>query len=155
MPPYQTVNRVQMHYCGCDIQLQSVITVSDEGELPREPDEHALAWEALYVPSTSDEQDPNKAPTEVAPSSPDEEQGEPHSIPETPHCDPEQGDVSPEDLTRGEATRIVAKERMTQTPPLLFPTDPGVLLTQALKHVPIIRWIMECVTRIVTIVNGP
>ena len=76
-----------MHYCGCDIQLQSVIAVSDEGELPREPDEHALAWEALYVPSASDERDPNKAPTEVASSSPEEEQGELHSIPETPSSD--------------------------------------------------------------------
>ena len=64
-----------MHYCGCDIQLQSVITVSDEGELPSELDERALAWEALYVPSEPDEKDPNKAPTEVAPSLPDEEQG--------------------------------------------------------------------------------
>ena len=61
-----------MHHCGCDIQIQSIITVSDEGELPREPDEHALAWEALYVPSASDERDPNKAPTEVALSSPEE-----------------------------------------------------------------------------------
>ena len=74
-----------MYYCGCDIQLQSVITVSDEGELPSELDERALAWEALYVPSTPDEKDPIKAPTEVAPSLPDEEQGESPSIPATPY----------------------------------------------------------------------
>ena len=98
-----------MHYCGCDTQLQSVITVSDDRELPCEPDQRALEWEALYVPSTSDKKDPNKAPTEVAPSFLDEEQGKSPSIPETPHCGPEQGDVSPEDLTRGEAIRIVAK----------------------------------------------
>ena len=110
---------MQTHYCGCDIQLQSVITISDEGELPSELDEHALAWEALYVPSTLDDRDPNKAPTEVAPSIPEEEQGETPSIPATPHYDPEQRDVSPEDAAKGEATRIAAKERMTQTPPLL------------------------------------
>ena len=75
---------MQTHYCGCDIQLQSVITVSDEGEFPRDPDEHALAWEALYVPSASDEWDPNKAPTELAPSSRAEEQKDLQSIPETP-----------------------------------------------------------------------
>ena len=63
-----------MHYCGCDILLQSVITVSDEGEFPRKPDEHGLAWEALHVPSVPDERDPNKAPTEMAPSSLEEEQ---------------------------------------------------------------------------------
>ena len=40
-----------------------------------------LAWEALYVPSVSDERDPNKAPTEMAPSSPEEEQRQMHSIP--------------------------------------------------------------------------
>ena len=58
---------------------------------------HALAWEALYVPSTADGMDPNQAPTQIAPSIPDVEQGETPSIPETPHHDPAQGDISPED----------------------------------------------------------
>ena len=49
---------MRMHYCGCDIQLQSVITVSEEGEAPCDSDRHALAWEALYVPSTPDGMDP-------------------------------------------------------------------------------------------------
>ena len=84
-----------MHYCGCDIQIQSVITISDEGEPSRDLDERALAWEALYVPSTFDDRDPNQAPTEVAPSILEGEQGETPSIPATPHYDPEQGDVSP------------------------------------------------------------
>ena len=118
---------MQIRYCGCDIQLQSAITVSDEREFPREPDEYALAWEALYVPSISDEKDPNKAPTEVAPSFPEEAQGELHSIPETPHWDPDQGDVSPEEPAMGTATRIEAKERMTQTPPLLSRLIQGCL----------------------------
>ena len=74
--PCKDVNRVRMHYCGCDVQLQSVITVSEEGEAPRDSDRHALAWEALYVPSTRDGADPNQAPTEAAPSIPDVEQGE-------------------------------------------------------------------------------
>ena len=43
------------------------------------------------------------------------------------HYDPEQGDVSPEDAAKGEATRIVAKERMTQTPPLLSRLIQGYL----------------------------
>ena len=111
-----------MHYCGCDIQLQSVITVSEEGDVPREPDRHAIAWEALYVPSTPDGMDPIQAPTEVAPSTHDIEQEQTPSVPETPLGNPDQGDVSP----MGTATRIVAKERMTQTPPLLFPADSGV-----------------------------
>ena len=95
-----------MHYCGCDIQIQSIITVSDEGEFPRDPDEHAPAWEALYVPSVPDERDPNKAPTEIASSSPEEEQRELHSIPETPHGNCDQGDVSPEDPAMGIAVRV-------------------------------------------------
>ena len=105
-----------MRYCGCDIQLQSVITVCDEGEFPREPDEHALAWEALYVPSVSDERDPNKAPIEIR---------ELNSIPETPHGQHDQGDVSPEDPAKGVAVRVDTKERMTQTPPLLSRLNQG------------------------------
>ena len=110
---------MRMHYCGHDIQLQSVITVSEEGEAPQDPDRHAVAWETLYVPSTPDGADPNQAPTEVAPSNPDLVEGETPSIPETPHYHPDQGDVSPEEPAMGTATRIEAKERMTQTPPLL------------------------------------
>ena len=116
-----------MHYCGCDIQLQSVITVSEEGEDPCDSDRHTLAWEALYVPSTPDRVDPNQAPTEIAPSIPDAEQGETPSIPETPHYSPDQGGVSPEEPAMGAATRIVAKERMTQTPPLLSRLIQGYL----------------------------
>ena len=63
--------------------------------------------------------DPNQAPTEVAPSTHGDEQGETPSIPETPYCNPAQRDVSPDEPAMGAATRIVAKERMTQTPPLL------------------------------------
>ena len=36
--PCQDVGKVRKHYCGCDIQLQSVITVSEEGDIPEEPD---------------------------------------------------------------------------------------------------------------------
>ena len=116
-----------MHYCGCDIQLQSVITISDEGELPSEPDERALAWEALYVPSTPDEKDPNKAPTEVAPSLLMKNKRSYLQFLRHDIVTLNKGDVSPEDLTRGEAVRIVAKERMTQTPPLLSRLIQGYL----------------------------
>ena len=132
-----------MHYCGHDIQLQSVIIVSEEGEVPCDSDRHASAWEALYVPSTPDGGDPNQAPTEVAPSIHDIEEGATPSIPETPHYNPDQGDVSPEEPAMGTATRIVAKERMTQTPPLLSRLIQGYL-DQALQRVLITRWTMEC-----------
>ena len=119
--------------CKCIIvdvisRLQSIITVSDEGEFPHEPDEHALAWEALYVPSAPDERDPNKAPTEIASHLPLKKNKESciqflkqHMttvIKET---------VSPEDPAMGIAVRVDAKERMTQTPPLLSRLIQGYL----------------------------
>ena len=114
-----------MHYCGCDIQLHSVITVSEEGDVPCESDRHAIAWEALYVPSTPDGADPNQAPTEVAPSTHGIEQGETPSVPETPHCNPDQGDVSPEEPAMGTKTRC--REGADDTNPTSpFPTDSGV-----------------------------
>ena len=94
---------------------------------PRDPDRHAVAWETLYVPSTPDAAGPNQAPTEAAPSNPDLVEGETPSIPETPHYHPGQGDVSPEEPAMGTATRIEAKERMTQTPPLLSRLNQGYL----------------------------
>ena len=63
-------------------------------------------------------EDPNQAPTEVAPSIPTPLEGEVPSISETPHFQPDQGDPSPEEPAIRVA-RIEAKERMTQTPPLL------------------------------------
>ena len=54
--------------------------------------------------------DPNEAPTEVAPSIPAMEEGETHSIPETPHMEPEQGALPPVDEAVGIATRIEGKE---------------------------------------------
>ena len=56
-----------MHYCGCDIQIHSVIDVSDESDIPVISDEHATAWEGLYVPSVHTREDHNQAPTEIAP----------------------------------------------------------------------------------------
>ena len=95
-----------MHYCDVISRFSLSSLSVTKGSSFAEPDEHALAWEALYVPSASDERDPNllhlmkgipnKAPTEVALSSPEEEQGELHSIPATPPGDHDQGDVSPE-----------------------------------------------------------
>ena len=118
---------MHMHYCGRDIQLQSVITVSEEDEVPNELDRRAVAWETFYVPSTPDGEDLNQAPTEVAPSTPAVVEGETPSVPETPHYQPDQGGVSPEEPALGTATRIDAKERMTQTPPLLSRLIQGYL----------------------------
>ena len=116
-----------MHYCGCDIQIHSVIDVSNESEVPVISDEHATAREALYVPSEHTWEDPNQAPTEIAPSTHDAQEGETPSIPETPHFVPDRGDPSPEEPAIGVATRIEAKERMTQTPPLLSRLIQGYL----------------------------
>ena len=73
-----------MQYCGCDIQIHSVIIVSDESDAPVISDEHATAWEVLYVPSVHTREDPNQAPTEVAPSTHDIQEGEAPSIPTPP-----------------------------------------------------------------------
>ena len=116
-----------MHYCGCDIQIHSVIDVSDASDVPGISDEHASAWEALYIPSVHTQEDPNQALTEIAPSTRSAKEGETPSIPETPHFEPDQGDPSPEEPAIGTATRIVAKERMTQTPPLLSRLIQGYL----------------------------
>ena len=59
-----------MHYCGCDVQVHSVVDVSTESDIPVISDEHATAWGELYVPSDDRLDDPNQAPTEVAPSTP-------------------------------------------------------------------------------------
>ena len=118
---------MQTHHCGRDIQIHSVIDVSDESEDPCVSDRHATAWEALYVPSLPTREDPNQAPTEIAPSTRDDEEGEAPSVPATPHFNPDQGDTSPEGPAKGTATRIVAKERMTQTPPLLSRLIQGYL----------------------------
>ena len=64
----ESQNGVHLHYCGCDIQIHSVVDVSDESDVPVISDEQATAWEALYVPSVDTRKDPNQAPTEVAPS---------------------------------------------------------------------------------------
>ena len=102
--PHGVAEGVQLHYCGCDIQLHSVIEVSDASDIPVVSDEHATAWDALYVRSIDASEDPNCAPTEIAPSTPATQEGEP-SMPETPRAQPDQGDPSPEETAIGVATR--------------------------------------------------
>ena len=114
-----------MHYCGCDIQLQSVVAVSDDDEVPVISD--PSSWVSLFRPAPPPIADPNKAPTEIAPSTPVMEEGETHSIPETPHMKPEQGALPPGDEAVGIATCIEGREVMTQTPPLLSRLIQGYL----------------------------
>ena len=114
-----------MHYCGCDIQLHSVVAVSDDDEVPVISD--SSSWASLYRPRPPTVVDPNEAPTEVAPSIPALEEGETHSIPETPRLEPEKGALPPEDEAVGIATRLEGKEVMTQTPPLLSRLIQGYL----------------------------
>ena len=104
-----------------NLSLQLVMKGSSRASLMNVP-----LWEALYVSSTPDDRDPNQAPTKLAPSIPEGDQGEAPSIPATPRYDPEQGDVSPQDADRGEAIRIVVKERMTQTTTTSFSADSGI-----------------------------
>ena len=73
---------MRLHYCGCDLQLQSVVAISDEDEVPVVTE--SSEWASLYRPIEPSPQDPNEAPTEVAPSTPAVEEGETPSIPETP-----------------------------------------------------------------------
>ena len=95
-----------MHYCGCDIQLQSVVAVSDDDEVPVISD--SSSWVSLFRPMPPSVVDPNKAPTEVAPSIPAME-------------------LPPVDEAVGIATRIEGREVMTQTPPLLSRLIQGYL----------------------------
>ena len=64
---------VHANYCGCDVYIQSAIEVRDESSARAVSDETKEAWEALFVPSASSHEDPNRAPTVVAPSTPDED----------------------------------------------------------------------------------
>ena len=123
-----------MHYCGCDIQIQPVVAVSDGEEVPVISD--SSEWASLYRPLLPSVVDPNEAPTEVAPSTQIVEERETHSIPETPHLEPDQGASSPVGDAVGIATRIDGKEVMTQTPPLLSRLIQGYLDQTGIEECP-------------------
>ena len=118
---------MHVNYCGCDIKKQFVVEVSEGSDIHVVSDEHDSAWETLFVPSTSSHRDPNRAPTEAAPSTPVPQEGETPSIPEKPYFDPDQGDPSPDDPAIGVVTTIESKKRMTQTPPLVSRLIQGYL----------------------------
>ena len=132
--PCVVADGVQMHYCGCDIQIQSVVAVSDDGEVPVISD--SSGWASLYRPLLPSVVDPNEAPTEVAPSIPVAEEGETPSIPETPQLEPDQGALPPVDEAAGVATRIEGKEATTQTPPLLSRLIQGYLDHTGIEECP-------------------
>ena len=100
-----------------------MVDVSDEDEVPVISD--SSSWASLYRPLEPTLADPNKAPTEVAPSTHVVEEGETPSVPETPHLVPDDGALPPVEGVMGVATRIEGKEVMTQTPPLLS-SHPGI-----------------------------
>ena len=116
------------------MQIQSVVAVSDDGEVPVISD--SSEWASLYRPLLPSAVDPNEAPTEVAHSTPLAEEGETPSIPETPHLEPDQGASSPMDDAAGIATRIEGKEVMTQTPPLLSRLIQGYLDQTGIEECP-------------------
>ena len=76
---------MRTHYYGCDIIIQSVVDIRDSSDIHVVSDEHATAWEDLYLLSIRALEDPNQAATEVAPSTPVPHEGETPSIPDTPH----------------------------------------------------------------------
>ena len=89
---------MRVNYCECDIQIQSVVKISEGITNKLVSDEHDSAWETLC----SFYHGPQGKETS--------------SIPETPHFDPAKGDPSTDDPAIGVATKIESKERMTQTP---------------------------------------
>ena len=107
------------HYCGCDSQIHSVVDISDGSDVQVVSPEHATAWEDLYVPSIPPHA---RIPTKhrqklhLLPQFHMKERHHQYQI--TPHFDPDQGDPSPEEPAIGVATKVEAKERMTQTPPI-------------------------------------
>ena len=66
----------------------------------------------------------------------------------------DQGDVSPEEPVIGTATRIEAKERMTQTPPLLSRLIQGYHEHTGIEACPYHQMDHGCVTQIVIIASG-
>ena len=89
------------------------------------------------MPSESSHRDPNRALTAVASSTPFPQDEETPSVPETPSFNPEQGDPSPDDPVVGVGTRIEAKNRMTQTPPLVSRLIQGYLESTGIDACPL------------------
>ena len=89
------------------------------------------------MPSESSHRDPNRAPTVVAPSAPVPQDEETPSVPETPRFDPEKGDPSPDDPAVGIATKIEAKDSMTQTPHLVSKLTQGYLENTGIDACPL------------------
>ena len=125
---------MHLHYCGCDVQIQSVVAVSDEDEAVIVPE--STAWVSLYRPMELPPQHPNEAPTELAPSTPLAKEGEIHSIPETPKLAHDQGAYSLAEAAGGCATRIDGKDAITQTPPLLSRLLQGYLDHTGIEECP-------------------
>ena len=114
-----------------------MVDVSDTDEVPVQPViSDSSSWASLYRPMIPTVADPNKASTEVAPSTHAVEEGETPSVPETPHLIPEDGATPPADRVVGVATRIEGKEVMTQTPPLLSRLIQGYLEQTGIEECP-------------------
>ena len=111
-----------------------MVAVSDDDEVPVISD--SSSWASLYRPLEPTLADPNKAPTELAPSTPVVEEGETPSVPETPRLKPEDGAIPPVDGAVGVATRIEGKDIMTQTPPLLSRLIQGYLDQTGIEECP-------------------
>ena len=110
---------MRAHYCCCDIYLGSVIDVSNGNGAHTLSDDTKEYWEAHFVPSSSSRRDPNRSPTEVAPSTPVPQEEEAPSVPEPPRFNPDHRGTPPEEPAIGIVTKLEAKDGITQTPPLL------------------------------------
>ena len=107
------------NYCRCDVYVGSVIDLDpDSGGTVTLPDTSEEDWDVIFAPSSSSHRDPNRAPTEVAPSTPLPPTEEAPSIPETPKFVPEEGaDLLPEPVG---GLPLVSRQRMALHKPLLF-----------------------------------
>ena len=134
MQPGHLAESRQVHttYCGCDIYIHSALEVSDEISVQTVSDEAKEAWEAIFVQHRH---------TGIQSEHPRlllrQHLSHLNSIPETRCFDREQGDTSPDDPAIGVATKIVAKDGVTQTPPLLSRLIQGHLEHAGIEACPI------------------
>ena len=106
------------HQSGSDKQ-PSPLDFQQKRTAPTASDNQSARSFSVFVPSSSSHRDPNRAPTEVAPSTPVPPEEAAPSIPATPKFDPDHGGSLPEEPAIGLATRVEAKDGVTQMPPLL------------------------------------
>ena len=130
---------MRIHYCGCDIYLGSVIESTSGDGAHTVSDDTKEESEAIFVPSSSSHRDPNRAPTEVAPSTPVPlEEAAPHLYRNLRLA-----------LLLGLRPRMASLKHHRSCRGL----SKVILNKLGLKHAPSITWIMVYVIQIAIIAN--